>query len=219
MPLIQLDLPVSTAPIPREVRAFLREAERRIEEFQRERLIAAFVPSNFTEAYQVLRALAAAETSPGRLFCEWGSGFGVVACLAAMLEYDACGIEIEGELVEAAQQLADDFSLPVHFHHGSFLPPGANAAIDPISGFAWLTMIESDPLVELGLAPDDFQVIFAYPWPDEEYVANDLFERFGADGAVLVTFHGGDEFRVQRKRPNSFRGRRGRGMSRRSEDR
>src|SRR5262245_43662383 len=90
--LIDVALPVDTAAPPADVRAFLRDAERRIERWQDECRHLAFVPCDFGRAYRVLRALADAHASPGRLFCEWGSGYGVVACLAAMLDFDAVGI-------------------------------------------------------------------------------------------------------------------------------
>jgi hypothetical protein len=41
--------------------------------------------------------------------------------------------------------------------------------------------------------------VFAYPWPDEEAVTGELFERYAGTGAVLATYHGRDEFRVRRK--------------------
>src|SRR5262245_4793275 len=85
MPLVDLKLPASGAPLPRDVRAFLREAARRVERFQRSCRSPGFVPSDFESAYRILRPLASAGLASGQLFCEWGSGFGVVACLAAML--------------------------------------------------------------------------------------------------------------------------------------
>lgn len=206
MPLVDLEVPFAQAAPPGDVRSFLREAERRIERFQRHSRIPAFVPSDFARTYAVLRTLAEADLAPGNLFCEWGSGFGVVTCLAAMLDFDACGIEIEAELVEAAQELAADFDLPVEFMHGSFVPQGGEAFLDNGDGFGWLTTEENEAQ-ELDLEPEDFDVIFAYPWPDEEQVTGDLFERFGRAGAVLVTHHGCEDFRVRRK------------MSRRKNDR
>jgi hypothetical protein len=114
-----------------------------------------------------------------------------------MLDFDACGVEIEAELVEAAQQLADDFELPVQFVQGSFVPKGA--ALDLKDGFAWLRCESDSALEELGLEPEDFGMIFSYPWPDEENAVADLFQRYARVGAVLVTYHGGDAFRVRRK--------------------
>ena len=123
-----VDLHLSPDPtLPRDVRDFLHEADRRIARFQREQSLPAFVPSDFATAYAALRALEASNLAPGRCFCEWGSGFGVVSCLAALLGFDACGIEAESDLVEAAERLAADFGLPVQFTCGNFLPAGAAA--------------------------------------------------------------------------------------------
>jgi hypothetical protein len=199
MSLVDLKLRIDESALPHDVGVFLREAEWRIERFQVSSRVPGFVPSDFAGAYGVLRALAEADLAPGALFCEWGSGFGVVACLAALLHFDAFGIEIEAELVDAAQRLAADFDLPVEFMRGSFIPRGAEASVEGGDGFSWFTADEGSAHEELGLAPEDFAVIFAYPWPDEERVTRDLFERYAAVGAVLVTYHGGPDFRVRRK--------------------
>jgi hypothetical protein len=198
MPLVDLNLPVAETSLPGDVRAFLREADRRIRRFQREAHFPAFVPSEFPCAYAVLRALSESGLAPGSLFCEWGSGFGVIACLAAYLDFDAYGIEIEGELVDAAQELADDFGLPVEFVRGSFIPAGYDV-YDHGDEFAWLTTDAGGGHQDLGLEPDDFDVIFAYPWPDEERVTETLFEKCGRSGAVLVTNHTTDDLRVRGK--------------------
>src|SRR5947209_3813753 len=105
MPLADLPLELEDAPLPGDVAAFVREAYRRIEAFQQDSRVPGFVPSDLEQAYRVLRAVAV-HVPPGALFCEWGSGFGVIACLAAMLDFDAVGIEIEESLVDEAERLA-----------------------------------------------------------------------------------------------------------------
>jgi hypothetical protein len=198
---VELCLPGGGPGLPAKVRAFLREADRRIARFRSGRGVPAFVPSNFRTAYAALRDLAAAEVAPGNLFCEWGSGFGVVACLAAMLGFEASGIEIEGELVDAARQLAGDFDLPVDFNQSSFIPRTGHAGAAALLGdaeFAWLTTDGGCP-GPAAPAPDDFDVIFAYPWPDEEWLIEALFERHAAAGQVLATYHGGEDLRLRRK--------------------
>jgi hypothetical protein len=199
MVLLDRDLLVAQSVLPRDVHALLSEARRRIGRFRSEHRIPAFVPSDFRAAYAVLRALASAEVAPGNLFCEWGSGFGVVTCLAAMLGFDAWGIEIESGLVAAAQELADDFDLPVEFVQGSFIPPGGGSLTATVDGYSWLTTDEGEVHQELGLDPEDFDVVFAYPWPDEEQTIADLFAHYAKVRAVLVTYHELGGLRVRQK--------------------
>ncbi len=52
---------------------------------------------------------------------------------------------------------------------------------------------------ELDLAPEDCDVVFAYPWPGEEACVDGVFARHAAPGALLLTFHGWDHVLVQRK--------------------
>jgi len=113
-----------------------------------------------------------------------------------LLGFDACGIEAEEELVECARRLADDFGLPVQFACGSFLPAGKVADGE----FAWLVTGGPCGHRELGLDPEDFDVIYAYPWPDEERLTADLFARVARPGAVLATYHGEGAVRLRKKK-------------------
>ena len=193
--------------IPESVRRFISEAERRIEEW----MIAqgpssrfGFVPSDFVAVYHSLRVITEANLAPGTSLCEWGSGFGVVASLAAMLEFKASGIEVERGLVDASRRLADDFGLPVEFVHGSFVPSGAEAYVqeayaDTSTEYFWLVTDADDAYDELGLDPHDFDVVFAYPWPGEEHVIENLFAHYAAEGALLLTYNQFHSVRIRRK--------------------
>ena len=199
MPLHNVPRPGPVGPVPTNIRAFLREADRRIRGYYRRHRNAAFIPCNFGGAYGILRHLAAQAEAAGTLFCEWGSGFGVVTCLAALLEFDAYGIEVDSTLVRASRRLAADFDVPVEFAQGSFIPAGDRILMRAAGSFAWLTTTEAPAHEELGLATEDFGIIFAYPWPDEERALAQLFERHAGAGALLVTHHGGEDFRLRRK--------------------
>jgi hypothetical protein len=102
-------------------------------------------------------------------------------------------------LVGEAARLADDFGLPVEFVHGSFIPRGAEGRVHAIGNYSWLTTEAGDAYDELGLALADLDIVFAYPWPDEEGLIAELFERYAGPGAILATYHGGDDFRLRRK--------------------
>lgn len=187
------------SPPARDVNYFLREANRRIRHFQEDHNIPGFVPSDHLQVYQALRFIAQAHCAPGNHLCEWGSGFGVVACLGAMTGYFACGIEIDLHLVEAARQLAVDFDLQVEFYHDSFIPYGGEKSVEPFEATGWLTTHAGTCRQDWGLCPENFDVIFAYPWPGEEEIIETLFEESAGTGALLLTYHGQEGLRLQRK--------------------
>ena len=167
-------------------------------DFQQDHLIPGFVPSDNERVYRVLSGIVNASLATGPRFCEWGSGFGVVAGLASMLDFEAWGIEIEPLLIDASRQLIADFELDAEFIHGSFIPRGAESFLNTGDGYAWLTTVGGGT-EQLGLALHDFSIIFAYPWPDEEHLTETLFEHYAAPDALLVTYHGGEDFRLRRK--------------------
>jgi len=65
--------------------------------------------------------------------------------------------------------------------------------------FAWMTTDAPSAYEDLGLEPDDFDLIFAYPWPGEEQVIFDLFADCASTGALLLTYHGLEGVRLQRR--------------------
>ena len=211
VPLADIELSIDDSVLPDDVVAFLREADLRVNQFVTDSPIrvTGFVPSDFVTVYHALRAITEANLAPGTSLCEWGSGFGVVAALAAMLGFNVCGIEIERGLVDASRTLADDFGLPVEFVHGSFVPPGAEAYAEEAyaekayaydnTEYFWLVTDADDAYDELGLDPDNFDVVFAYPWPGEEYLITSLFEKYAAEDALLLTYNQFNSVRLVRK--------------------
>jgi hypothetical protein len=199
MPLRDLTMTVTARELSAEAARFICEADRRIDRFQSECRVPAFVPCDYEAAYGLLRTLADGPDIRGRRFCEWGSGFGVVVGLASLLDFDACGIEIEESLVEESRKLAEDFDLPVEFVHGSFVPRGAEERVHAAGSYSWLTTEGDYAYDDLDLEVSDLDLVFAYPWPDEEGVVCELFERYAGTGAILATYHGSGEFRLKRK--------------------
>ena len=199
-----IDVPVTpdAQDLPPEVQQLILEAQRRIDTFIEARIrdpILGFVPSDFECVVRTLRTIRQSWMAPGELFLEWGSGFGVVALLAASVGFSAFGIEIEGDLVDEASALAEATAFEVPFFAGSFVPEGGEDLVPPSGEFAWLETDAPSAYDDLGLDIDDFDVIFAYPWPGEEDVVIDLFDRYAATGALLVTYQGREDVLVSRK--------------------
>jgi hypothetical protein len=201
MRLVDVELTAASDAIPTRVAALIAATHERITAFDEDRpaAIPAFIPSDFEQVYRALAAIQSARLAAGNRFVEWGSGIGAITCLAETLGFDAVGIEIEPLLVQMAESLAAEYGLDVQFACGSFIPPGVEPRIDHLASIAWLTTDGPDGYSELDLEPDDFDVVFAYPWPGEEQVVFDLFAECAAVGALLLTFHGQDGVRLQRK--------------------
>ena len=202
MALDPVSLDAGDEPLTSDVVSLIQEAQRRVDAwFERsaDDPIPGFVPSDFERTYRALRAIYRRRLAPGRSFCEWGSGLGAVAVLADRAGFVACGIESEPALVEEARVLASQHAPGVEFVVGSFVPEGAEATVDRTFEFDWLVTGVQPGYDELGLDIDDFDVVFAYPWPGEEDVVFELFDDHAARGALLLTFHGDEGLRLQRR--------------------
>jgi hypothetical protein len=201
MALVDVEFSPSDAPIPEHAAQLIADAQRRVEEFsdQYSATVPAFVPSDFELVYRGLAAIQSQRLATGRRFIEWGSGIGVITCLAESLGFDAVGIEIEPQLVDRANALAARHGVAVQFVHGSFLPRGAEPRLEMPDDVAWLTTTGETGYDELELEPDEFDVVFAYPWPGEEEVIFDVFADSAAVGTLLLTYHGQEGLRLQRK--------------------
>lgn len=188
-------------PLPSEVEAFLADADARIDDFfdrRRNNRRVDFYPSDYPLVYSVLRALRQ-RNDQARRFCEWGSGFGVVAGLGALLGYEAYGIEINPWLVAASKDLHAKHNLELKILEGSFIPE-EYARNETFSNGETNTILSGSGVYDgVDVDIEDFDVIFAFPWPDEEEMYRDLFARYADNGAVLITYHSIEQIRAYYK--------------------
>lgn len=192
--------PVSGA-LPADVTAFLADADARIDLYcgSRSHLRrTGFFPSDYEQVHRTLGALLQLDTD-ARQLGEWGSGFGVVAGLGVLLGYEACGIEIDPELVEISRGLLEDHDLDARIMQGNFIPEAYATADDSWDADSATVLSGAEAYADMDLEIKDFDVIFAYPWPTEEEQYCDLFEHFADYGAVLLTFSMMEGMRAYRK--------------------
>jgi hypothetical protein len=201
-PLAQLDLePDVSRAVPARVTTFLADAGTRIDAFfelwRRSRNLT-FFPSDYELVYGVLQALRESNPEATRL-CEWGSGFGVIAGLGAMLGFESSGIEIDARCVAASRSLLEDHKLQVSILEGSFVPQQYIEDEELSDGDTRTALWGAGAIDEVDVEIADFDVVFAFPWPDEEEMYFDLFRRYAAVGAILITYSALEGVRVQRK--------------------
>lgn len=193
---------VSHEPIPAEIAELIAAGRERVDQYFEQpakQQVPGYVPSDFEEAYRFLESIVDHRLAPGRRFCEWGCGIGVVSLLAAKVGLLSCGIEVEPDLVETSRELARQFRLDVEFAEGTFLPPGEAEEFVP-GEIAWLRFDGADAWEELAMDPREVDIVYAYPWPGEEEAIVDVFESIAADQTLLITFHGREGMRVRRQR-------------------
>jgi hypothetical protein len=156
--LVQLPLPLSDQPLSERAAQFITEGQKRFSSLW----VFDFVPSDYAFVWRMLTALP-----PGR-FCEWGSGFGIITGLAEMLGHEACGLEIDPRLADAARQLLADFQLNAPIELGDYL---------------------------LSDRPAD--VYFVYCWPGKIGETEKHFERIAPAGSKLLISYGENSFRCK----------------------
>jgi hypothetical protein len=206
VPLTEIRVPEETElariTMPPAVAELLRDADGRVNAYferTRDEPVISFVPCDFPIAFRALTWIREEGLAPGPSFCEWGSGFGVVAMLASYLGFESTGIEVVPDLIDEAASLAADHDMAVEFVEGSFIPEGSDAIGDGLTEFAWLDVGTGSAYGDLGLDPEDFDLVFAYPWPGEQDVIFDLFDAHAADGALLLTQQGTEGTRLHRR--------------------
>ena len=169
MSLIDVNVNIRERRPPNDVAEFLEEADLRIKAFVEERKIriSGFVPSDFEPVFHALEAVVENDLAAGDVFCEWGSGFGIVTMMAALHDFTSFGIEVESELVDRARTLAGDLDIPVEFSQGSFIPPGGHRLIQYQEDVAHIETDTPSGYEEFDLEIADFDLFFAFPWPGE----------------------------------------------------
>ncbi len=158
-----------------------------------------YVPCDFHLVDQALTWILDNYLLTGNRFCELGSGMGVAALLASNHRMESVGIEIEPTLVEESCLLARELVLPTRFYCGSFVPRNVANILELSQGIEHVVTDEGDVYDDIGLAPSEFDLFFAFPWPGERHFFEAIFQQCAADGACLLTYEGREGLNLVRK--------------------
>jgi hypothetical protein len=208
MAIEEIDIEVPEAVVPGSVARLITTCSRGWERFFADHDDPAprFVPSVPEIVFAALQEVTEQHLPPNRIFCEWGSGFATATCMAALLGYKAYGIEIEAELVSLSRAIARRLRVPVEIICTSMFPKGYGS----ISGVGRAELVKPEsfshhhqkPLRYDGMDIDiaDIGLFFAYPWPEERELMQELFDAVAAAEAILVAYYTDRNVCVFRKR-------------------
>lgn len=163
-----------------------------------------FVPSDYQAVYQCLNAISNSHLLCGNRFCEWGSGLGVVASLAAMIGYESYGVEKDTTLSDVAEEIRQARGISVTLVNGSFIPSGSDDLIDDAfannDGELSLNTDSDRAYDDLGSELAGFDLVFSFPWPGDTRLTERIFDRFAAQGAILMVYHESESMALHRKK-------------------
>jgi len=119
---------------------------------------------------------------------EWGSGLGVITIMASRLGFDAYGIEVEPVLVERSLELAEVYGPEAQFATGSFIPDEYEWNSEITSESTRTDHVSRAAYDELDMELRDFDLIYAYPWPDEHAFFMDILHTCGREGSLFLSY-------------------------------
>ena len=181
-------------PLWEEMQALWREADREWDDCRHKLEYDGYVSADYVEVYRQLMELQNQATT----FLEWGSGLGVTAIMASRLGFEAYGLEVEPLLVERARQLAEEFGDGVEFAQGSFIPDDYCWGVEEVGNPSRTNFDERAGYDELDMELRDFDLVYAYPWPDEHGLYLDIMRSCGNRRALFLTYDAREGVRLCR---------------------
>ena len=123
-----------------------------------------------------------------KTFLEWGSGLGVATIMASRLGFEAYGIENEPELVDYARAFGERYAPAARFVCGNFFP--SEFEWNPAKGEAEVrTALHGAAAYErMGRKLSNFDLVYAYPWPEEHQLYQNVMRECGAPNCAFLTY-------------------------------
>lgn len=191
--------------IPEAIARLIEAADARYDTFcdeQGRKRYPRYVPSEPLQVYAALKFATEQALPLGPNFIEWGSGFGVATGIAALLDYQATGIEIQADLVAIAEALLQQNAIDATILNTSYIPEGL-VEYESLGS----TDFEEDcfgsdeaPYYEdMEIPINEVDLFFVYPWPGEQEMMLKLFDTLAGEGAILITYLGDGETNIYRK--------------------
>lgn len=206
MALIELEIDemeITEQPLEPKVSDWLGAARERLNVYWdkfKEKPLPQYIECDFELVAAAMKHCCDQDLIDGRLFVEWGCGFGVVTGIAGLLGLDAIGIEAEEFLCEEARKLLKLNNVEAEIWQGNFLPEGARQLAEPADPLVSLTHEIASAYEQNDFSLQDFAIVFGYPWPGEEHFLRLVFDRFAREDAILLMYRGPYHVELYRKR-------------------
>jgi len=211
MAINQIDLQLTGIKIPPQVSRYIEAADRMMDDYDdanEYKKRPNFVHCDPILVYSAIAYVTELDLPLGRVFCEWGSGFGMSTCIAALLGYEAYGIEIDPDVVAYSRNLARRQNINATILETSYFPDGFSSyagsgddelIVPPEYSRECGDVLHMPRYEGMDRDTDEIDLFFVYPWPKEHEMFQDLFNAVAGDGAVLIAYYGDGEICAYQK--------------------
>ena len=179
-----VDSPSDQQALLSDLKPLWKEADKLWDAQQNEPSFEAYVSADYEEVFHSLVKLK----KTCHRFLEFGSGLGMATIMASRIGFEAYGIEMKSELVDYSRQYAEKYAPSALFATGSFVP--SQFEHDPSRGEeSYCTAIdEFSAYEELEMDLDDFDLVYAYPWPTEHELYRNIVKQFASPHCQLLIY-------------------------------
>jgi hypothetical protein len=125
--------------------------------------------------------------------------------MASRLGFEAYGIEVEQELVLAANELASRFQAIPVFAQGSFIPDDFEPDLSRGDEFHRTNVVDRSGYHQLDMELRDFDVVYAYPWPEEHAVFRSILRQHAASHTLYLRYDNREGLSLSRPAARSRR--------------
>lgn len=195
----------ASEPSKKQLQALWSEADAIWDKRGNERAFSGYVSADYAAIFRSLKTLR----KRSHTFLEWGSGLGVVTIMASRLGFDAYGIEVETDLVDAAQDLAERHHASPSFGVGSFIPDAFEITSGLSESFINTREDGGDAYSDLDMELRDFDLVYAYPWPGELGIFRSIVRRYGSPHTLFLSYDVREGLALSRpaknRRPSKYR--------------
>ncbi len=153
-----------------------------------------YVSADYASIYRSLQSLRSRATT----FLEWGSGLGVVSIMASRLGFESYGIEIEPQLVDLSRRLASKYTATPTFATGSFIPAEFEPSLAAGDEFHRTIHDAASAYADLDMELRDFDLVYAFPWPEEHDVFRQIIRRCGAPHTFFLRYDAREGLQLSR---------------------
>ncbi len=107
-------------------------------------------------------------------------------------------IEAEPKLVRLAQELAQRYDARPKFATGSFIPVEFEEDLSSGEEFGRTLTTAESAYAELDMELRDFDLVYAFPWPDEHAIYRSIMRQHGAPNAIYMRYDAREGLSVTR---------------------